>query len=64
METALIKNEYDIPKKIKKIEGGQFSLDFAYSQDAKVVDTGIKETIRGVKLSIMAMGIALYRVDV
>jgi hypothetical protein len=32
METALIKNEYDVlVKKPQKIEGGQFSLDFAYS---------------------------------
>jgi len=65
METALIKNEYTGPvKKPHKIKGGQFSLDFAYSQDAAEVDSGIRETIRGVKISIMAMGIALYRVDV
>jgi len=64
META-IQNYYDGPKKpAKGISGGQFKLDFAYSSDAAVVDSGIKETIRGVKLSIMAMGIALYRVDV
>jgi hypothetical protein len=60
-----IQNIYDGPTKpLKEIQGGQFNLDFAYSQDASVVDAGIKETIRGVKLSIMAMGIALYRVDV
>jgi len=60
-----IQNIYDgLKKPTKEIRGGQFKLDFAYSQDAKEVDTGIKETIRGVKLSIMAMGIALYRVDV
>jgi hypothetical protein len=52
METALIKNEYDGPaKKTRKIFGGQFSLDFAYSQDAQELDTGIRETIRGVKVS-------------
>jgi len=61
MET--IQNIYDGARKPKK-ENGQFKLDFAYSQDAKEIDSGIKETIRGVKLSIMAMGIALYRVDV
>jgi hypothetical protein len=60
-----IQNVYDGPKKPSKvIRGGQFKLDFAYSNDAGTVDAGIKETIRGVKLSIMAMGIALYRVDV
>jgi hypothetical protein len=65
MTSEIIKNSYDGPKKPpKEIKSGQFKLDFAYSQDAEEVDTGIKETIRGVKLSIMAMGIALYRVDV
>jgi len=64
MET--IKNEYDGPKKIARAIKSQapVKLDFAYSQDATEVDAGIKDTIRGVKLSIMAMGIALYRVDV
>ena len=60
-----IKNYYDGPKKPQKnIKSEQFNLDFAYSESAAVIDEGIKETIRGVKLSIMAMGIALYRVDV
>jgi len=63
MET--LPNIYDGPKKQHRIiKHSQFQLDFAYSQDAGVLDTGIRETIRGVKLSIMAMGIALYRVDV
>jgi len=65
MGTKAIQNFYDGPKKpAKKIVGGQFSLDFAYSVDAAEVDAGLREAIRGVKLSIMAMGIALYRVDV
>jgi hypothetical protein len=65
MNDIIFQNEYNGTKKPqRKIEGGQFSLDFAYSQDAVEVDAGIRETIRGVKLSIMAMGIALYRVDV
>jgi hypothetical protein len=65
METAIIKNKFDGPKRPPRtIEGGQFRLDFAYSQNAKEVDAGIRETISGVKLSIMAMGIALYRIDV
>jgi hypothetical protein len=64
MGTSIIKNEYDGPQKPPKtIEAGEFKLDFAYSSDANEVDVGIRETIRGVKLSIMAMGIALYRVD-
>jgi hypothetical protein len=60
-----ISNVYDGPQKpSRSLQGGQFHLDFAYSQDAAEIDAGIRETIRGVKLSIMAMGIALYRVDV
>ena len=65
METNAIQNIYDGPEKpAKRIESGQFKLDFAYSVDAVEVDAGIREAIRGVKLSIMAMGIALYRIDV
>ena len=62
----VIRNEYDGPKKPTKLQKAQgiISLDFAYSENAKVVDAGIKEAIRGVKVSIMAMGIALYRMDV
>jgi hypothetical protein len=64
MENPVIKNEYDGPKKPQVKKDTQFNLDFAYSVDAKEVDTGIRKTIQGVKISIMAMGIALYRVDV
>jgi hypothetical protein len=61
----IIKNEYDGPQRpTKKLEAKQFTLDFAYSTDAQEIDAGIRETARGYKLSIMAMGIALYRVDV
>jgi len=65
MGTKAIQNYYDGQKKpAKKLAAGPFSLDFAYSPDAAEVDTGLREAIRGVKLSIMAMGIALYRIDV
>ena len=64
-ETTAIANVFDGPKKPpRKIQGEQIKLDFAFSDDAGKIDAGIRETIRGVKLSIMAMGIALYRVDV
>jgi hypothetical protein len=64
MQTA-IQNVYDGPvKSPKKFEAKQFTLDFAYSENATELDTGIRETARGYNLSIMAMGIALYRVDV
>ncbi|GHU60355.1 hypothetical protein FACS189444_7010 [Spirochaetia bacterium] len=60
-----IENVYDGPQRpIKRLESKQFSLDFAYSENATELDVGIRETARGYKLSIMAMGIALYRVDV
>jgi hypothetical protein len=64
MQTA-IENVYDGPQRpVKKFEAKQFTLDFAYSENATELDAGIRETARGYKLSIMAMGIALYRVDV
>jgi hypothetical protein len=64
MQTA-IENIYDGPvKPPKKFEAKQFTLDFAYSENATELDTGIRETARGYNLSIMAMGIALYRIDV
>jgi hypothetical protein len=64
MTQAVIKNEYDGPKKQpRRMPAGSFNLDYAYSDNPREVDFGIRETIRGVKLSIMAMGIALYRVD-
>jgi len=62
---TVIQNTYDGPiKPPRKLKNGLISLDFAYSTDPEEVDKGIRETIRGVKMSIMAMGIALYRVDV
>jgi hypothetical protein len=65
MERTVIRNEYDGPlKPQKQITAGQFRLDFPYSDKPEEVDAGIRETIRGVKLSIMAMGIALYRLNV
>ncbi|GHV79099.1 hypothetical protein AGMMS49944_08900 [Spirochaetia bacterium] len=64
MQTA-IENVYDGPKRpARQLEAKQFTLDFAYSENATELDAGIRETAKGYKLSIMAMGIALYRVDV
>jgi hypothetical protein len=61
----VISNVYDGPKKPPRpLKSGQFQLDFAYSDKPEEVDAGIRETIRGVKLSILAMGIALYRLSV
>jgi hypothetical protein len=65
-KTVVIRNDYDGPRKPPKqiAAAGQFKLDFAYSDKPEEVDEGIRETIRGVKLSIMAMGIALYRLNI
>jgi hypothetical protein len=60
MRTEVIPNQYDGPQKpVKKLEGGYFSLDYANSDDAAEIDSGIRETIKGVRLSILAMGIGL-----
>jgi hypothetical protein len=40
---------------------GHFSLAYANSDDATEIDAGVRETIKGIRFSIMAMGIALAR---
>jgi len=37
-------------------------LDYAYSSMASVIDSGIRDTIKGIRLSILAMGIGLARI--
>jgi hypothetical protein len=65
MALQVIKNEYDGPvRSARQIQAGQIRLDYTYSNDPQELDAGIRETLRGVKLSIMAMGIALSRTDV
>ena len=62
MRNDVIQNQYDGPRApAKRLPSGQFSLDFAFSDDAAEIDAGIRETIKGVRLSILAMGIALAR---
>jgi hypothetical protein len=59
-----IPNEYDGPRvPVKTLDSPRFELDFANSDSAAELDSGIRETLRGVKISIMAMGIALYRIQ-
>jgi hypothetical protein len=63
MKQELIKNEYDGPRPpAKRLPSGHFSLDYANSDDAAEIDAGIRETIRGVRLSILAMGIGLAKI--
>jgi hypothetical protein len=63
MKTEVIPNQYDGPRKPeKRLGGGYFSLDYASSDDAVEIDAGIRETIRGIRLSILAMGIGLAKI--
>jgi hypothetical protein len=56
----VIPNKYDGPRKPAK-KSILFSLDFANSNDPAVLDNGIRETMRGMNLSAMAVSRALYR---
>jgi len=60
MET--IPNQYDGPlPPAKKLPAGKFNLDYANSDNAEEIDAGIRDTIKGVRLSILAMGMGLAR---
>jgi hypothetical protein len=65
MKQAPVKNEYDGPRKPKKAlapAAPSFNLDYAASDNAQEIDTGIRETIKGIRLSILAMGIGLAKI--
>jgi hypothetical protein len=63
MKTEVIPNQYDGPRPpARRLSSGHFSLDYANSDDAAEIDAGIRETIRGVRLSILAMGIGLAKI--
>jgi hypothetical protein len=60
METII--NTYDgVRPPAKKLSSSTFNLDYANSDDAAEIDVGIRETIKGVRLSILAMGMGLAR---
>jgi len=60
MET--IPNRYDGPHApAKRLPEGRFNLDYANSDNAEEIDTGIRNTIKGVRLSILAMGLGLAK---
>jgi hypothetical protein len=46
----------------RRLLSGHFSFDYANSDDAEEIDAGIRETSRGVRLSILAMGIGLAKI--
>jgi hypothetical protein len=63
MKTEIIPNQYDGPRRPeKKLGGGHISLDYVGSDDAAEIDQGIRETITGVRLSILAVGIGLAKI--
>jgi hypothetical protein len=63
MRPEAIPNRYDGPRPpAKSLPSGHFSLDYANSDDAVEIDQGIRETIKGVRLSILAMGIGLAKI--
>jgi hypothetical protein len=63
MRTEAIPNQHDGPHApARRLPSGHFSLDYAASDDAAEIDAGIRETIRGVRLSILAMGIGLAKI--
>lgn len=55
-------NTYDGPRPpVKRLPAVPVSLDYAGSDDAAEIDAGIRETIKGVRLSILAMGLGLAK---
>ena len=62
MKTETIQNQYDGPRApAKKLPSSLISLDYASSDDALEIDAGIRETIKGLRLSILAMGMGLAK---
>jgi hypothetical protein len=61
MKPEAIQNQYDGPHHPAK-PLPSFSLDYAGSDDAAEIDAGIRETIRGVRLSILSIGIGLAKI--
>jgi hypothetical protein len=62
MKSEIIQNQYDGPHAPAKRPGtGQISLDYINSDDAAEIDRGIRETIKGIQLSILAGGIGLAK---
>jgi hypothetical protein len=57
-----IPNEYDGSRPpAKRMSSPGISLDYANSDNAVEIDAGIRESIKGLRLSILAMGLGLAR---
>ena len=62
MKPETIPNQYDGPRApAKKLPSSHIALDYANSDNAAEIDAGIRETIKGVRLSILAMGLGLAK---
>ena len=63
MQREVISNKYDgaLPPS-RKMNSNIIQLDYVNSNDAAEIDTGIRETIKGVRLSILAMGMGLAKI--
>jgi hypothetical protein len=62
MKTEPIKNEYDGPRApAKRLPSSLVNLDYALSDNAAEIDTGIRDTIKGLRLSILAIGLGLAK---
>ncbi|MDR0472361.1 MAG: hypothetical protein LBH43_01635 [Treponema sp.] len=63
MKPEVIPNQYDGPRAPAKRlrQEGQISLDYANSDNAQEIDAGIRETVKGLRLSILAMGLGLAK---
>ena len=60
--TSVIQNQYDGPRApAKRRPEGQISLDYIDSNSAAEIDAGIRESIKGVRMSIVAMGLGLAK---
>jgi hypothetical protein len=63
MKTEVIPNEYDGARPpAKKLLPSHVALDYINSDDAAEIDFGIRDTIKGVRLSILAMGMGLAKI--
>jgi len=62
MKTEVFQNQYDGPRApAKRRPEGKISLDYINSNSAEEIDAGIRESIKGVRMSILAMGLGLAK---
>jgi hypothetical protein len=63
VKTPTIPNLYDGPRRSpKKSDNFQFTLDYVSSDKAEDIDAGIRETIKDVRMSIIAMGVGIAKI--